>query len=195
MRAFLINLFLTLWLGLLTAAAIQSHRPADWSKVQGLDPVGKGGVPNLMERMEQTVFRRNAPMEISEADINHYLAREITGTQNGLSKSKVKFDTLALHFEKDLCQACFSWRSGNSKPITASLNFTVSRKGENFVIEPQSGTYGRLPVYRGFFCTLTPALTSLCDALNNEIHTVFEMNQIRFEKNKLVLDPRSESAK
>lgn len=195
MRPFITNLFLTLWLGLLTAAAILSHRPADWSKVQGLDQVGKGGVPNLMERMEQTVFRRNAPMEISETDINHYLAREIIGTQTGFSKTKVHFDKVALHFEKDLCQACFSWRSNNNKPTTASLNFAVSRNGENFVIEPKSGFYGRLPIYRGLLCTLTPALESLCVALNNEIHTVFEMNQIRFEKNKLILDPRSESAK
>ena len=73
------------------------------------------------------------------------------------------------------------------------LCFTVERRGENFIIEPSNGAYGRLPVFRGMMCAVMPALTSLCTALDDEIHTVFQMNQLRFGKDKVTLDPRSET--
>ena len=39
-------------------------------------------------------------------------------------------------------------------------------------------------------CALMPALQSLCTAMDDEIRAVFQMNQIKFEKDKVVLDPR-----
>jgi hypothetical protein len=102
---------------------------------------------------------------------------------------------VALDFEPGHCRVIFSWKVAGRGATSASLDFTVNREGENFVVEPRQGSYGRLPVFRGMMCALTPALESLCGALDDEIHQVFEMNQIRFEKDKVVLDPRSEAAK
>lgn len=193
MLRFLINLFLTLWLGLLTAAVVQTHREVDWSQVKGLEPLpAKETPPDILGRLEQAVWRRTVPLELSETDVNRYLSRVITGQQGGFTAQAVQFDRVALDFELDQCRACFSWRVGDTVTQSAVLAFSVERRGDNFIIEPQNGAYGRLPVLRGMMCALTPALISLCGALEDEIHTVFQMNQIRFGKDKVILDPRSE---
>ena len=192
---FIINLFLVLWLGLLTAAAVQSHLPVDWSRVKGLDlPQGKEQPPDLLDRMEQVAWKRSAPLELSEAEVNRYLARVIKGRQGGATSAAVHFERVALDFEAGSCRIIFAWKVKGAGYASAALEFSVERQGENFVIEPRRGSYGRLPVVRGMMCALMPALESLCGALEDEIHTVFQMNQIRFAQDKVILDPRSEAA-
>lgn len=196
MLRFFINLFLVLWFGLLTAAAIQSHRSADWSKVKGLAaPTGKEAPPDLLDRMEQAAWKRSAPMELGEAEVNRYLARVITGSQQGTTAAAVQFDRVALDFEPDLCRILFSWKVAGRTTENATLDFTLVRNGADFVFEPRRGSYGRLPVLRGMMCALMPALDSLSAALEDEIHAVFQMNQIRFAQDKVTLDPRSEAGK
>lgn len=148
-----------------------------------------------MDRMEQAAWRRNAPLELSEVDVNRYLAMTVHGTQGGISKMATPFDRVALDFEPGHARVCLAWGSGKERKATASLDFTVERQAGDFVIEVQRGWLGRLPVPRGFLCTMSPALDSLCASLNNEIRTVFQMNRIRFEKDKVILDPRPETVK
>ncbi len=71
----------------------------------------------------------------------------------------------------------------------------MTRDKETFVVEPRGGSLGRLAVSRGVLATLVPGVRNLCAALQEEIHAVFQMNQIRFEKNKVVLDPRFDPEK
>jgi hypothetical protein len=190
------NLFLVAWFGLCTAALVQSHRAADWSQVQGFEHAGKNVAPALMDRMEQTVWRRNATLELSEADVNRYLAATIQGKQSAFTTSLKAFDRVALDFEPGVARICLAWGGGDGKRSnTASVDFTVKRDGGNFVVEFQGGAFGRLPLPRGVMSSLTPGLNSLAQSLQSEIHTVFQMNQIRFEKDKVVLDPRSETVK
>jgi hypothetical protein len=195
---FVFNILLVLWLGLLTAATIECHRSVDWSGVKGTTATpGKEGPLDLLQKMElvSAPGRRNAAMELTEADVNRYLARVVAGRQVGPTAATVRFQRVALDFEPGDCRVIFSWKVAGRGATSASLEFTVKREGENFVVEPRQGTYGRLPVFRGMMCALMPALDSLCSALDDEIHAVFQMNQIRFEKDKVILDPRSEAAK
>jgi hypothetical protein len=43
--------------------------------------------------------------------------------------------------------------------------------------------------------TLLPSLRSLTQGMEVEIYTLFQMNKIRFDKDRLILDPRSEAAR
>jgi hypothetical protein len=193
---FIINCFLVLWLGLLTAATIESHRGADWSRVKGIAaPQGKQAPPDLLERMEQAAWRRNATVKLGEAEVNRYLARVISGRQHGPVGTAAQFERVALDFEPGLCRVIFSWNVAGRGATSATVDFTVKRDGENFVIEPRHGSYGRLPVFRGMMCALMPALESLCGALDSEINAVFQMNQIQFGQDEVILDPRSEAGK
>lgn len=196
MLRFIINVFLVLWLGLLTAATIESHRGADWSRVKGIAaPQGKQAPPDLLGRMEQAAWRRNATVKLGEAEVNRYLARVISGRQHGPTAAAAQFERVALDFEPDFCRVIFSWNVAGRGAASATVDFTVKREGENFVIEPRHGSYGRLPVFRGMMCALMPALESLCGALDDEIRAVFQMNQIQFGQDEVILDPRSEAGK
>jgi hypothetical protein len=190
----LLNALITVWLGFLAAAAIEVHRPADLSKVQGIDVPGKLPETDLLDRIEQAIWRRNAPLELSESDVNRYLASSLVGTQEYPSALLAKFDRVALSFQPGLCRVWLCW-TADKYPVTAALDFTITRNKKNFDVEPRGGSLGRLPVFRGALATLIPGLRSLCSALDEEIHAVFQMNQIRFEKNKVVLDPQFEPEK
>jgi len=191
---FLVNVLSTAWLGLLAAAAIEIHRPARLEGVQGLEAPLKPPATDLLDRIEQAIWRRSAPLELSEADVNHYLASSLVGEQRYPSGLLAKFDRVAVSFQPGLCRVWLSW-SVARHPVTASLDFTIRRDSRNFVVEPRGGSLGRLTVFRGAISTLVPVMRSLCEALDEEIHAVFQMNQIRFEKNKVVLDPRFDPEK
>lgn len=190
---FLLHLFLTLWLGLLVAAAIQCHRKPVWVTLQ--QGAGKAPSPNLLDILEQSVFRKNATLELSEPDVNAYLATVIAGRQEGLSSDHVRFKSVALDFEPGICKICLSWELFGQVESTADLEFTLQRVGDQFFIEPVKGHYGRLPLYRGMMGTLLPAIEKLGTALNDEARLLFQMNQISFAKDKMILDPRMTTAR
>ena len=199
MLRFLTNCCVLLWFSFLLAAVLQMHRPADWSQIQGLESAPEGTVkptpPALLDRMEQAVFRRNAEMQITEAEINRYLASALEGRQTFASLLGTKFDRVALDFEAGESKACFSWKGPFGLVSTATLNFTIDRRGGQFIIEPRHGRFGQLPLPRGILCTLLPPLHTMTKGLEVEIYTLFQMNKIRFEKDRLILDPRSEALK
>jgi hypothetical protein len=129
-------------------------------------------------------------MEVGEGEVNRYLSKVVVGNQRGPTASAAQFERVALDFEPGMARVIFAWNVAGKAQESAALEFTVKRDGENFVVEPRQGSYGRLPVARGMMCALMPALQSLCTALDDEIRAVFQMNQIKFEKDKVVLDPR-----
>lgn len=196
MRVFRIffNILFTIWLAFLTAAAIQSHRPASLNDVAGLESTGKAAPDDLLDQIEQSVWHRNTPLVLNEAEVNRYLAVALNGHQTGVSRHLARFDRVALNFQPGICRVIFLWNSGGMRS-TASLDFTVTRDSKKFVIVPVAGSYGRLPVFRGALAILIPACRSLGTALDADIRAILQMNQIRFEKNKIVLDPRLNAGK
>lgn len=194
MFRFLINVLITLWLGFLVAAAIQVHRPASLADVQGLDAPEKLPAADVLDRIEQALWQRNAPLELGESEVNRHLATSLAGSQQYPSALLAKFDRVALSFKPGLCTVWLCWTAGG-RSVTASLDFTVARDRQNFIIEPRGGSLGRLKVVRGALTPLLPGMRHLSDALAKEIHAVFNMNQIRFENHKVVLDPRFEQKK
>lgn len=195
MLRFLTNCCVLLWFSFLLAAVVQMHRPADWSHLQGLDSPPKSAGPALLDRMEQAVFRRNSELQITEAEANRYLSSVLEGRQTLATIAGVKFDRIALDFEAGESRACFAWKGPFGLVSTVTLNFTIDRRGGQFIIEPRRGSFGHLPLPRGIMCTLLPPLRTLTKGLEVEIYTLFQMNKIRFEKDRLILDPRSEVLK
>jgi hypothetical protein len=193
---FLYHVFLTLWLSFLIAAALQSHRTGDMSSVQGLGPSpDKNGGQDVLERMEQAVWRRAETLEITEVDLNRYLANALVMKQAGRSREFANFERVAVDLEPDLCRIWFVWKIAGHA-TTATIDLTLKRKNDTFITEVTGGSYGRLKILqRGALATLVPACTSLAASLDDEIHTLFQMNQIHFLKDKVLLDPRFEAEK
>lgn len=194
MIRFVGNLLLTLWLAFLTAVAVEAHRPVEIEGADGLN-AAKGSPTDLLDRMEQAVWRRDAPLEISETDINRYLASAVTGSQRGITSKLATFDRVAVNLrpaQKNKPQSCVVWFRWFSFgiPYTASLEFTLKREKSDYVVEPIHGSFGHLAVPRGTLTVLIPACRSLGSAFEEEIHALFQMNQITFAKDKVILEPR-----
>lgn len=193
MLRFIINLWLTAWLSFLTAAAVQSQRPVDLSHLQGVNaPAGKATTPDFQDLLEQAIWRRAEPLVISEADANLYLAAAIKGQLTGVSRYFASFRRVSVDFQPELCRVWFEWDVRGHRN-TASMDITVKREGPNFIVEIKGGSYGLLPIRRGALAAMVPCGRSLCEALESEIHAIFQVNQIHFEKDKIVLDPRFET--
>jgi len=194
---FVRNLLVTLWLSYLTATAIECQRSGDLSDVETAEsaPPVKQGEQELFERTEQTIWRRADPIAFTEAEVNRYLAGVINSKQASISNWAAKFDRVMLQFEPGFCRVWFVWKRGD-RVLTASLDVSIKRDKNIFITEIEGGTYGRLPrLPRGLMVTLMPAAKSLCNALDDEIHMLFQMNEIHFVKDKVVLDPRFEIVK
>jgi hypothetical protein len=192
---FIINLWLTAWLSFLAAAAVQSQRPVDLSHLQGLKaPAGKVTTPPLQDLLEQAIWHRAELFTISEADTNLYLAAVIKGRLTGVGRYFANFKRVSVDFEPELCRIWFEWEVLGRRSA-ASMDVTVNREGPNFIVEIKGGSYGLLPIRRGALAAMVPCGRSLCEALEDEIHAIFQMNHVHFEKDKVVLDPRFETAK
>ncbi len=194
MFRFFLNILAIIWLAFLTAVVVESHRPANLKDVPGLEISGKASSEELLDRIEQSVWHRSTPLELGEAAVNRYLATALSGNQAAPSGWFAQFDRVALDFQPGICRVLFIWKTRDWRS-TASLDFTVTRDKQQFVIVPVAGSYGRMPVFRGALAMLIPACRSLCTALDPDIRAILQMNDIRFEKHKVILDPRFNAAK
>lgn len=149
----------------------------------------------MLERMEQAVWRRQEMLEITEEDINRYLAATLTAKIEGATKGTVTFERVAVDLEPDVCRLWLVWQAAGHQSA-ASLDFTIRREQKAFIAEVTGGSYGHLKcIRRGALATMVPVCTSLARALDDELHTLFQMNQIRFLKDKVALDPQFVSDK
>lgn len=199
------HLFALAWVSLLAAGAIQSHRTPAWAEpfVNGnANANGNGNTttkeesgpaPALFERIEQGLYKRSAPVVITEAELNRYLNAHLRASSTGPLADNVAFHRFDVRCLQEGFEIRFLWLATNHHPATATVRYQVTRKGSQFLIEPMEITYGRLTVPRGFMAPVLPALQSLATALKSELDLAFQMNQLKFEPGKIVLDPRLET--
>ena len=196
MFRFLSYLFALLWVSLLTAAVVQSHRTPKWASSMAIKAgESPGAPPALFERLEQGLYKRNAPVVITQAELNRYLTNHLQANDVGPLAEYLKmahFDIQCLDKGFDVR---YAWRAQNGHLAAATMHFEVRREANQFLIEPVSGSYGRLPVPRGVMAPLLPALKSLAAAIKPELDLAFQMNQLKFEPGRIVLDPRVEAGR
>ena len=82
----------------------------------------------------------------------------------------------------------WDWAGRHVTDLTVQL--TLSRKNDRFVLEVTDGAYGRLNVPRGLLRPMRGLLESMADAYAPEIQAMFKMNSIQIQQDRLVLDPR-----
>ena len=187
------HLFQTLRLlgvSLLAGATWVANRPADVPQVA---PPSSAKADDLMDILRQTTIKRAAVMEISEAEINRYLATTLTGKIPGALGSWSSFEGARFDLEPGRARLFLIW-SVHGHVLTASIDLAIDRDDKDFHVELQRGAYGHLQLPRGMMRPLYPTLRALAEALDPEIRALFQMNKITIAKDKLILDPRFPSA-
>lgn len=146
---------------------------------------------DLLDVLAQAAIKRSSAIEITEEEVNRYLADTIRGAQSGRTGRYFAFERASVDFEAGSARVTLHWR-GKSHPATASLHLAILRSPDKkaFRVEIQRGAYGRLAVARGFLLPLMPAFESLAAACDPEIRALFQMTRIEIAKDKLVLDSK-----
>ncbi len=184
---FLFHLLLTATLSALTGAAWVAHRPALIEPPK--EQKGNAKPRDLVDDLKQAVIKGSGLVEISEGEVNRHLARVLSAKANGTLDRWVKFERLHVALLPDLAQVTLVWDMHGHRS-TATVDLRVSRLEKVFRVEVTGGAYGHLRVPRGLLRPLSPALLSLSETLHEEIQALFQMNEVRFAQDKLVLDPR-----
>lgn len=184
---FLIHLLLLITLSALGGAAWVAHRPVTLPPGVAIKGGGKNRDP--VDDLKQAAIKGAGVIVISETEVNRHLEKVLSARRQGPLARWVQFENLHLDLEPEVAHVTLVWNvSGHWS--TATVDLSVVRLEKNFRIEIVGGAYGHLKVPRGLLRPLAPALQSLNEALQEEIHALFQMNQVRVAEHKLVLDPR-----
>lgn len=187
---FLFHLLLLVAFSALAGAAWVAHRPASLAHIAGLEPAAKPGKGrDVFDELRQASIKRSAILEVSEADLNRHLAACLASKPQPPLGQWVKFERIVVDLEPEIAHAILIWRVDGHRS-TATIDLRVARRGKAFEVEVVGGRYGHLEVPRGLLRPLTPVLESLSRALEEDIQALFQMNQVKVVKDKLVLDPR-----
>ncbi len=182
----LLNLLLLVVLSGLTAAAVVSHQAAD---VSGIASAKDSTPVDVVDVLEQAAIKRSAPLEVSEADLNQYLAATLKGAQNGALADVTRLERALVDLEPGRARIVLCWHTSGVR-TTTTLDLTCSRKGGDHRTEITGGAAGRLILMRGFLEPLLPSYRALATACEVEIKALLNMTRIEIAKDKLLLDPR-----
>jgi hypothetical protein len=191
------KIVLLIALSALTGAVWVVHRSPDVGALQAELKTGPAdNVPDLLDLLTQTAMKRTgvgrggAAIEVSETDLNRYLARRLTTSLPDQLASLATFDGVLVDLQPDQARVHLLWTLGKSHLSGASVDLAIKRQGEVFKVEVVRGSYGHLTLPRGMMRPLAPALDRVAAALKPEIDALFQMNQVKLLQDKLVLDPR-----
>lgn len=185
--------FNTLWFSFLLAACFQMHRAESWQHLQGLGEQSKAPV-NLIENLEQTLFRKDKEFRLSEGAVNAYLQRRLQPFSSEPLQSFFTINGVAIDFEPKQATVCLRWNVLNRWTSTASLTFQLHRDDRNYLVTPTHGKLGHLTIPRGLARLLSPTLDNLVENLRPELAAIFQMQNITFHKNEVIFNPISEPA-
>lgn len=184
----LIKFFLLISLSGLTAAAVVGHQPPDLSGIKGSDG-GTATVGDILDLVEQAAIKRSAPIEITEGDLNRYLAATVIGREADRIAEIVRFERVLVDLRPGIARVILCW-SIRGHRSTSSVDVGLMRDGAHHRAEIVGGSYGRMEVARGFMQPVLPAFEALAQMCDAEIKALFKMTGIRIVEDKLVLDPR-----
>ncbi len=191
----------------LGAAVFFVSQPQDLTDLGGYGPGMKTAPEREMKVVLKTAIDRSYPVTLTEAEINQWLARTLATKQGGLFEGKFTLDRVWVRLEDGRAEVIMA-RSLLGKPFTVSMYLQAERmegpKGTRTEIRlhggpyhkdlpdpPQGGRFGKLVVPQGFLLLVMPAYEKLAAQFAGEIELGFrDMARIKFEKGRLVLDPR-----
>lgn len=183
---FLFHLLLLSALSALAGAAWVAHRPAALPLT-----VAKEGAKqrDLVDDLKQAAIKGSGIVEISEAEVNRHLSKVLIAKMQHPTGRWARFEDLHVQLLPQTARVTLAWQIGNHRS-TVTVDFSIQRLEKVFRIKVIGGAYGHLRVPRGLLRPLAPALHGLTSALQDEIQALFQMNQVRVEEGRLVLDPR-----
>ncbi len=177
-------------LGML-AVVVLVAMPKDLSAVGG-HAVGltDGAKPrNLLAETQKIMIDRNSALTFSEEEVNRYLNHRLSGSQKGMMAALVKFRGIYIDFSPSKAEVILE-REIFGRAITMSVDLSAEEFRRQIVYKPTAWHIGKISLGSRTVAPVVALFVRLRDSLVDEYQVLQQMPNVRFEDNKVVLDPR-----
>lgn len=182
-------------------------QPQDLTDIGGYGPTAKAAPARDLKVVLKNALDRGYPVTLTETEINHWLGRTLSAKQGGLLAGQASLERVWVRLLDGQAEVIMERRL-MGHPFTVSMFLQVEQlqdpRGlrtevllhggpyhESLPRPQRGGRFGKLVVPQGFLLLVMPAYKKLAAAFPEEIHLGFEeMARIKFEKNRLILNPR-----
>jgi hypothetical protein len=193
----------------LGAAIYHITLPQDLSDIGGYSPspTTPASPPRDMRAVLSKAIEGDYSVQLSETELNHWLARELEMKQGGELAEWVTLKRVWVRLREDVAEVIIE-RDVAGYPLTTSMFLQVEQtetaKGistrihlhgggfhEMVPIPARGGRFGQLTVPQGFLIMVMPDFRKIAEIFETEIDLGFQrMSRIRIEDKRLTLDPK-----
>jgi hypothetical protein len=193
----------------LGAAIYHITLPQDLSDIGGHSPslTKPASPPRDMKAVLTKAIEGDYSVQLSETELNHWLARELELKQGGELAEWVTLKRVWVRLREDVAEVIIE-RDVAGYPLTTSMFLQVEQtetaKGistqihlhgggfhEMVPIPSRGGRFGQLTVPQGFLIMVMPDFRRIAGIFETEIDLGFQrMSRIRIEDKRLTLDPK-----
>jgi hypothetical protein len=196
-------------LGGLGAALYHVYLPQDLSDIGGIEPslTTPASPPRDLRAVLEKSIEGDYSVQISETELNQWLARELELNQAGELAQWVSLKRVCVRLREGVGEVIIE-RDVAGYPLTTSMFLQVEQMESAAGISTQihlhggafhemvpfparGGRFGRLTVPQGFLIMVMPDFRKIADLFGTEIDLGFQrMARIKIEDKRLVLDPK-----
>ncbi|MDB2496951.1 hypothetical protein N9X25_07365 [Verrucomicrobiales bacterium] len=165
--------------------------PKDLSGLKGhpVDPLlEKKDVRNLLAEGQKIMVERKQALEISEAEVNKYLNVRLQGDQEGIMSSLVKFKGAYFDFSPDLAEVIIE-RELLGMPITMTSRIRPEKFQRQVIYRNAGWSIGKIDFTSRNIKPIIDMFVRMRIACKEEYDVLLQMNGVRFEQDKVILDP------
>lgn len=193
----------------LAAAVYYISLPQDLSDIGGATPslTKLASPPRNMRAVLTKSIEGDYSVQISETELNQWLARELKPKQGGELAQWVTLKRVCVRLSEDIAEVIIE-RDIAGYPLTTSMFLQVEQTesatgistqvhlhGGGFhemaPIPTRGGRFGQLTVPQGFLIMVMPDFQKIAQLFETEIDLGFQqMTRIKIEDNRLTLDPK-----
>lgn len=183
--------------------------PQDLSDIGGNSPslTAPASPPRDMKAVLTKAIEGDYSVQLSETELNHWLARELKLKQGGELADWVTLKRVYVRLREGIAEVIIE-RDVAGYPLTTSMFLQVEQtetaKGlstqlhlhgggfhEMVPIPTRGGRFGQLTVPQGFLIMVMPDFRKIAGLFETEIDLGFQrMSRIRIEDKRLTLDPK-----
>ena len=166
--------------------------PRDLSAVQGYpaDTFPEDEPRNLLAEAQEIMVSRDRELTFSEEEINTYLNERLRGQQDGMMAPLVRFRGVYADFASDSAEVIVQ-RDLFGLPLTLGARFRSEKYRGQVVFRPVRWSIGRLSFRSLSIQPVLEMYMRLRKVCEDEYHVLKMMHEVRFEEDRLVLDPIS----
>ena len=151
-------------------------------------PTVSGESRNLLDEGQKLMINRDGELSLTEEQVNTYLNERLKGKQEGMMAILVKFKGVYIDFTPGFAEV-FVERELLGIPLTMSAKIKGERFRRQVLYKPAGWSIGKIEFKSRNIKPVIEMFTRLRESMQDEYQVLKMMTDVRFEEDRLVLDP------